>query len=164
MDERKIVEAILLVADEPIPAGLIGEVLERPRAEVEELLTDLATEYAAQDRGFVLRERGWRLAPLHQPGLRSVARALRAGPLERSTDRGRARGAGDRRLPATGLPYAGRRDPRGRVRRGRQNAAAEGPDPGVGARIGAGEPGAVQRELPSSSNGWGSTASRTCPR
>ncbi|HYI45740.1 MAG TPA: SMC-Scp complex subunit ScpB [Actinomycetota bacterium] len=63
MDEGKIVEAILLVADEPIPAGLIGEVLERPRAEVEELLTNLAAEYAAQDRGFVLRSAGggWRL-------------------------------------------------------------------------------------------------------
>jgi segregation and condensation protein B len=63
MEERKIVEAILLVADEPIPAGLIGEVLERPRAEVEELLGGLAAEYASLDRGFVLREAagGWRL-------------------------------------------------------------------------------------------------------
>ena len=63
MEDRKIVEAILLVADEPVPAGLIGEVLERPRAEVEGLLEQLASEYAAEDRGFVLRPAagGWRL-------------------------------------------------------------------------------------------------------
>ena len=62
MDDRKIVEAILLVADEPIPSGLIGEVLERPRVEVDELLTTLAADYEAQGRGFVLRQAagGWR--------------------------------------------------------------------------------------------------------
>ena len=61
--DRKIVESILLLADEPVPARLIGEVLERPRAQVEGLLRELAAEYADQDRGFVLREAagGWRL-------------------------------------------------------------------------------------------------------
>jgi segregation and condensation protein B len=60
---RKVAEAILLLADEPVPASLIGEVLERPRAEVEDLLADLARAYEAEDRGFVLRrtEPGWRL-------------------------------------------------------------------------------------------------------
>ena len=33
-EARKIIESILLLADEPVPASLIGEVLERPRAEV----------------------------------------------------------------------------------------------------------------------------------
>jgi segregation and condensation protein B len=63
MKDRKIIEAILLVADEPIPAGLIGEVLERPRTEVDELLASLAADYERDDRGFVLREAagGWRL-------------------------------------------------------------------------------------------------------
>jgi len=61
--ERKIVEAILLLADEPVPARLIGEVLERPKLEVEAILAGLAEEYAGDDRGFVLREAGggWRL-------------------------------------------------------------------------------------------------------
>ena len=61
--ERKIIESILLLADEPIPAGLIGEVLERPRVDVEGWLRALAEEYAGSDRGFVLREvaGGWRL-------------------------------------------------------------------------------------------------------
>lgn len=62
-DNRKVVEAILLLADEPVPASQIGEVLEVPRADVEALLRDLAASYAAEDRGFVLRESapGWRL-------------------------------------------------------------------------------------------------------
>lgn len=60
---RKIVEAILLLADEPVPASQMGEVLEVPRAEVESVLRELAEEYAREDRGFVLRESapGWRL-------------------------------------------------------------------------------------------------------
>jgi segregation and condensation protein B len=63
VSERKIVESILLLADEPVAAGLIGEVLEKPRADVERLLAELALAYESQDRGFVLREvaGGWRL-------------------------------------------------------------------------------------------------------
>jgi segregation and condensation protein B len=62
MEHRKIVESILLLAEEPVPARLIGEVLERPRAEIQGLLEELAAAYAAEDRGFVLREvaGGWR--------------------------------------------------------------------------------------------------------
>jgi segregation and condensation protein B len=62
-NDRKIAESILLLAEEPIPASMIGEVLERPRGEVEDLLRALAASYEAEDRGFVLREvaGGWRL-------------------------------------------------------------------------------------------------------
>ena len=77
--ERKIVESILLLADEPVPARLIGEVLERPRAAVEGLLRELAEEYRAQDRGFVLREAagGWRLytSPDSAPWLERFVRS-----------------------------------------------------------------------------------------
>lgn len=61
--ERKIIEAILLLADEPVAARLIGEVLERPKSEIEAILGGLAEEYRDEDRGFVLREvaGGWRL-------------------------------------------------------------------------------------------------------
>ena len=61
--DQKIIESILLLADEPVPARLIGEVLEKPRLAVEELLKGLAAAYKEQDRGFVLREAagGWRL-------------------------------------------------------------------------------------------------------
>ncbi|MGH2755219.1 MAG: SMC-Scp complex subunit ScpB [Actinomycetota bacterium] len=61
--ERKVIESILLLADEPIPASLMGEVLEQPRAAVEGILRELADEFTAGERGFVLREvaGGWRL-------------------------------------------------------------------------------------------------------
>ncbi|MDQ3619583.1 MAG: SMC-Scp complex subunit ScpB [Actinomycetota bacterium] len=62
-EPRKIIESILLLAGEPVAASLIGEVLERPRAEVNGLLQELAESYRADGRGFVLREAagGWRL-------------------------------------------------------------------------------------------------------
>lgn len=61
--ERKVIESILLLTDEPVPAGVIGEVLERPRVEVEALLNELANDYEDDDRGWLLRETagGWRL-------------------------------------------------------------------------------------------------------
>jgi segregation and condensation protein B len=55
-------EAILLVADEPVPEVLIAQVLERPRHEVAAGLRALAAQYTADGRGFDLREiaGGWR--------------------------------------------------------------------------------------------------------
>ena len=63
VEDRKIIESILFLADEPVPARVIGEVLERPRAEVEALLADLAAAYEEENRGWLLRESGagWRL-------------------------------------------------------------------------------------------------------
>jgi segregation and condensation protein B len=59
---RAILEAIMLVADEPVPEGVIAQVLERPRAEVATALRELAGSYATERRGFDLREvaGGWR--------------------------------------------------------------------------------------------------------
>jgi segregation and condensation protein B len=59
---RASLEAILLVADEPVPVVVLAQVLERPRNEVTEELRDLAAAYAAEGRGFDLREvaGGWR--------------------------------------------------------------------------------------------------------
>jgi segregation and condensation protein B len=61
--DRKIIEAILLLTDEPVSATTLGEVLEKPRSQVTELLEELRTAYQKDDRGFVLREvaGGWRL-------------------------------------------------------------------------------------------------------
>jgi segregation and condensation protein B len=63
MNERKIIGSILLLADEPVPASLIGEVLEVPKATVQAILEEMAAEYATDERGFLLRETaaGWRL-------------------------------------------------------------------------------------------------------
>ena len=60
---RKIVEAILLVADEPVATTTLAQVMEKPRAEVEALLVELADGYATEGRGFMLRRiaGGWRL-------------------------------------------------------------------------------------------------------
>ncbi|MDQ3956801.1 MAG: SMC-Scp complex subunit ScpB [Actinomycetota bacterium] len=62
-DTKKIIESILLLADEPVPASQMGEVLEIPRSDVEQVLRELAEAYLHEDRGFVLRESGpgWRL-------------------------------------------------------------------------------------------------------
>jgi segregation and condensation protein B len=59
---RASIEAIMLVADEPVSEIVIAQVLERPRAEVSEALRDLADSYTAEERGFELREvaGGWR--------------------------------------------------------------------------------------------------------
>ena len=59
---RASLEAILLVADEPVPVVVLAQVLERPRNEVSAVLNDLAEEYKSGGRGFDLREiaGGWR--------------------------------------------------------------------------------------------------------
>ncbi|MFY9932253.1 MAG: SMC-Scp complex subunit ScpB [Streptosporangiaceae bacterium] len=59
---RASLEAILLVADEPVQVVVLAQVTERPRNDVEAELRDLAASYRAEDRGFDLREiaGGWR--------------------------------------------------------------------------------------------------------
>jgi len=59
---RPSLEAILLVADEPVPVVVLAQVLERPRNEVAAQLNELAEEYKSERRGFDLREiaGGWR--------------------------------------------------------------------------------------------------------
>lgn len=60
-------EAVLMVADEPIPAVRLAAVLALPTARVAELLAELAAEYRGEGggrpRGFELREAagGWRI-------------------------------------------------------------------------------------------------------
>jgi segregation and condensation protein B len=83
---RRDLEAILLVADEPVPAATMAEVVGSRLTEVEDLLVDLAGEYARDGRGFVLRAvaGGWRLYT--NPGARTAVEAfLRAGQQSRLT-------------------------------------------------------------------------------
>lgn len=58
-----VLEAILLVTDEPVPAMTLAQVVERPTGEVEAALGALAEGYTEQGRGFELRQvaGGWRL-------------------------------------------------------------------------------------------------------
>jgi segregation and condensation protein B len=59
---RASLEAILLVADEPVPDIVIAQVVERPTDEVSAALRELAGSYAAEGRGFELSQvaGGWR--------------------------------------------------------------------------------------------------------
>lgn len=53
-EARRAIEAILMVADQPVGASALGELLELPRERVEDLCTELASEYDVTGRGFVL--------------------------------------------------------------------------------------------------------------
>ena len=59
---RAALEAVLMVADEPITAVTLAQVLQHPTPEIEQVLHQLAAEYTEQGRGFELREiaGGWR--------------------------------------------------------------------------------------------------------
>jgi segregation and condensation protein B len=60
---RMSLEAVLLVADEPVPEEVLAEVTQQPAAAVAAALRELSRAYTAQQRGFDLREvaGGWRL-------------------------------------------------------------------------------------------------------
>lgn len=60
---RMSLEAVLLVADEPVPASMLADVTRHPAAEISAALHELAAAYTAERRGFDLREvaGGWRL-------------------------------------------------------------------------------------------------------
>lgn len=79
---RRAVEAVLLVASEPVDVLLLAEVVETRPEEVTALLRALRREYVEHGRGFVLREvaGGWRLYT--DPGTATV--------VERFLLRGRA--------------------------------------------------------------------------
>ena len=53
-DAACAIEAILMVADQPIAPDLLAQVLELPTAHVEELCAELAMRYQVDERGFVL--------------------------------------------------------------------------------------------------------------
>lgn len=63
MDIVAVIESILFVAESPVPAAELSEVLEIPPVAVKQGLTDLGERLAATGSGLVLREAGggWRL-------------------------------------------------------------------------------------------------------
>lgn len=60
--QRRAVEAILMVAAEPVPLARLAAAIESTEADTDALLRDMAREYADDQRGFHLREvgGGWR--------------------------------------------------------------------------------------------------------
>ena len=61
-DLRPALEAVLMVADEPLEAAALAAAVAQPTAAVVEALTGLSAEYTEQGRGFELRNvaGGWR--------------------------------------------------------------------------------------------------------
>jgi segregation and condensation protein B len=51
---RRAIEAILMIAEEPVPPTLLAQLLEITPAEVDEICADLAVSFDAEDRGFVI--------------------------------------------------------------------------------------------------------------
>ncbi|HEY2430985.1 MAG TPA: SMC-Scp complex subunit ScpB [Acidimicrobiales bacterium] len=54
IERRRALEAVLMVAEAPVPPDLLAQLLEVGVARVEELCAELAAIYDAEDRGFVL--------------------------------------------------------------------------------------------------------------
>jgi segregation and condensation protein B len=63
IEMRRVLEAILFLADEPQTAASLAQVVEMPRRDVELLLAELAREYEERRAGLALREvaGGWRI-------------------------------------------------------------------------------------------------------
>lgn len=61
-EARRALEAIIMVADQPADPALLGQLVEMSPAAVEELLTEVAAAYEADNRGFQLVKvaGGWR--------------------------------------------------------------------------------------------------------
>jgi segregation and condensation protein B len=53
-EDHRAIEAVLMVAEQPIDPGLLAQLLETTPARVEELCAELAGQYDADERGFVL--------------------------------------------------------------------------------------------------------------
>jgi segregation and condensation protein B len=51
----RAIEAIVMVADRPVHPEVLGQLVERPLERVEELCSELALSYEAEDRGFQLQ-------------------------------------------------------------------------------------------------------------
>ena len=54
IEVRQAVEAIVMVAEEPVPPGLMAQLIEIPTGQVEAICDQLAEEYRAEGRGFEL--------------------------------------------------------------------------------------------------------------
>jgi segregation and condensation protein B len=53
-EARRIIEAVLMAAMEPVEPGLLAQLVELPVAQIESLCVQLADEYESQGRGFVI--------------------------------------------------------------------------------------------------------------
>jgi segregation and condensation protein B len=88
MTAGAILEAILFVAEEPLPVEELAALLEIPRDDVAAELAQYADRLEAEDRGITLREigGGWRLysKPEFRPYLERFAASARAARLSKA--------------------------------------------------------------------------------
>lgn len=77
---RQGLEALLFLADQPVPAGELAEALEMEPAEVEDACQQLADSYRAEERGLAVRRAGggWRMYTA-EPAWPVVERHVLAG-------------------------------------------------------------------------------------
>ena len=54
VETRRAIEAVLMVADEPIETNILAQLLEMPAAQVDQLCVELAAAYEMEERGFTL--------------------------------------------------------------------------------------------------------------
>ena len=61
-DVKRALEAVIMVADSPVDATLLAQLVELPEAEVAQMLDELAGDFVEQERGFELVQvaGGWR--------------------------------------------------------------------------------------------------------
>lgn len=89
METRALLEAILFVAEEPLPAGELATLLELPKATMAKELESLAQDLVESGSGLVLREvgGGWRLYthPHARPYLEKFAAAVGAKRLSKAS-------------------------------------------------------------------------------
>ena len=88
VNTQAILEAVLFVAEDPVPATELAELLEMPRDQVDKELQMLHSELVAADRGVVLRQvaGGWRLftRPETRPYLERFAAGATATRLSKA--------------------------------------------------------------------------------
>jgi segregation and condensation protein B len=76
---KAIAEAMIFVADEPLSAKIIAEVIDVSRDAVDKAITDLVAEYDARNGGLQLREiaAGWQIAtrPEHHEQIRAYLKS-----------------------------------------------------------------------------------------
>jgi segregation and condensation protein B len=53
-EARRVIEAVVMAATDPVEPGILAQLLELPVAQIESLCAQLRDEYDAQGRGFVL--------------------------------------------------------------------------------------------------------------
>ena len=151
---RPALEAVLMVADQPLDHLTLAQAVGAPPERRRAALAELAAEYTEQGRGFDLREvgAGWRFYT-REEFADVVEQFVVDGPAG-PADPGRARDARRRRLPAAGQPGAGVGDPRRQRRRRDAHAGVARPRRGGRRRARDRRP-PVPDHAATSSSGWG---------